>query len=481
MQRITGSPFIDGVPATNTKGTTVTAAWLNAVQEELAGVVELTGGALSGADNLQVAKGIQSQKLVTSVAGGTADALTGTFTPAITTLTPNMVLYVRAASANATASPTFTPNSGVIAPSGMFKGANAPLVIGDIAGAGHGLKLRWDATLTKWELMNPATGISPTVSTNIGQLKNLFINGGCQIAQRASASLSTSPTYGQVDRFAAWGAGTAVSAGTITQDTASPIGRTGYALKLAGVTITGAGVALARQRIESINARRLKNQTASFSVQVYHDVGPSINFLITIRKPTAADNYTGTTTIATSSAIAVPNAAGTQITLPNVAMGDCSNGIEIEVQAQCGAVTTKNISFTEWQIEEGQTISSFERREVVFERQLCQRYYEQTYDDGVAAGAATRTGLLFIGYRPVIHEAGGGGAFRVPKRVAPTMAYWDGAGNSNKASYRAMGVWYDNTDTVTAVLSSTNTYNLAIANGSGNGNANVHFTANAEL
>lgn len=213
-------------------------------------------------------------------------------------------------------------------------------------------------------------------SSSIGALKNLIINGGCQIAQRASVALTTSPLYGQVDRFAAWGTGTAVSAGMITQDTAASIGRTGYALKLSGVTITGAGVVLVRQRIESENAKRLKNQAASFSVQVYHDVGSTINYVVTIRKPTAANNYTGTTIIATGSAVAVATATGTQITLPNVAMGDCSNGIEIEVQAQCGAVTTKNFSFTEWQIEEGATVSTFDRRDVAVEMSLCTRYFQ---------------------------------------------------------------------------------------------------------
>ena len=168
MQRIVdnGGVFLGGNPSTNTKGTITTADWLNSVQEELAGLVEDTGEELSAPDNKQVSKGIQSGKLVTANAGGTADAITGAFTPAITTLTHNMVLYIRAGSANATASPTFTPNSGVLAPSSMYKGANASLAIGDISGAGHGLKLRWDATLTKWELMNPATGIITITPTN---------------------------------------------------------------------------------------------------------------------------------------------------------------------------------------------------------------------------------------------------------------------------------------------------------------------------
>jgi len=54
MQRITGSPFIDGNPGTNTKGTIIAAAWLNAVQEELAGTIEGLGGVLDPMNNGQL-------------------------------------------------------------------------------------------------------------------------------------------------------------------------------------------------------------------------------------------------------------------------------------------------------------------------------------------------------------------------------------------------------------------------------------------
>ncbi|MDG4475448.1 phage major tropism determinant [Thiovibrio frasassiensis] len=46
--------FNGGDPATNTKGTVVTDDWLNAVQEELAGVVEGLGGTLDPLDNGQL-------------------------------------------------------------------------------------------------------------------------------------------------------------------------------------------------------------------------------------------------------------------------------------------------------------------------------------------------------------------------------------------------------------------------------------------
>jgi microcystin-dependent protein len=54
MQRIPDSPFINGNPATSTQGTIVTADWLNAIQEELAGIVEKSGIVLDPENSAQV-------------------------------------------------------------------------------------------------------------------------------------------------------------------------------------------------------------------------------------------------------------------------------------------------------------------------------------------------------------------------------------------------------------------------------------------
>jgi hypothetical protein len=56
---------------------------------------------------------------------------------------------VRAAAANATATPTFTPNAGTIAAKTIVKGSNVALAVGDIAGAAHWLGLQYDATLDR--------------------------------------------------------------------------------------------------------------------------------------------------------------------------------------------------------------------------------------------------------------------------------------------------------------------------------------------
>lgn len=107
----------------------------------------------------------RSQNNVASIAtaAGTADAITGAFALTVTALTNGITLYVRTASANATTTPTFKADG--TAAKTIVKGNGLALSAGDIAGGGHWIELQYDATLDKWVLLNPATGVSNTAPT----------------------------------------------------------------------------------------------------------------------------------------------------------------------------------------------------------------------------------------------------------------------------------------------------------------------------
>lgn len=96
-----------------------------------------------------------------AVAGGSADAITASFSPAVVLLTNGLSVRVRATAANMTTSPTFTPNSGTIAPSPIKKGTNLNLAPGDIPGAGFWMELTYDLSSDVWVLKNPASGVIP--------------------------------------------------------------------------------------------------------------------------------------------------------------------------------------------------------------------------------------------------------------------------------------------------------------------------------
>lgn len=93
----------------------------------------------------------------TAMAGGTANDLTGAFTPAVAALTEGLTLHVRAAAANSSSSVTFKADGTTI--KAVVKGEGQNLVPGDIAAAGHWLVLRYDLTTDKWVLLNPARGL----------------------------------------------------------------------------------------------------------------------------------------------------------------------------------------------------------------------------------------------------------------------------------------------------------------------------------
>lgn len=235
-----------------------------------------------------------------------------------------------------------------------------------------------------------------------------IINGACRVAQRTAPNLSTSFQYGQVDRFAAKGAGTAVSAGTISQTTSANVGQSGYALKIAGATITGSGEVYVRYRMEAKDAIRYKNGAASFQVKVYQDTGGAINYVITVRKPSAADNFASTSDIANSGNISVPSGQATTISFENINsgnLGDVSNGIEIEIKAVCGAITTKNFEFAEFQLNRGVTAQMFVARSFADDELASQRYYRRWLEPhmmGIVASAGNTISRMGLHLHPAM-------------------------------------------------------------------------------
>jgi hypothetical protein len=154
--------FKDGNLGLGIVPTDMDAAWCNGLQEEVVNCIETAGLVATGATLTQlrdaIAIAVRLQSAAYASAGGTADALTGIYAPVVPALVNGLTLYVRAALANATTTPTFAPNG--LAAKTIVKGNGLALVAGDIAGAGHWVELQYDLTLDKWVLLNPATGVN---------------------------------------------------------------------------------------------------------------------------------------------------------------------------------------------------------------------------------------------------------------------------------------------------------------------------------
>lgn len=111
--------------------------------------------------------GVRDSIYNTAAAGGTVNAITATFTPTVTALVNGATVFVKASGANTVAAPTFSPDG--LAAIAIVKGSNLPLVAGDISGANFWMELRYDSSLAKWVLMNPATGAGSYVSGQVLQ------------------------------------------------------------------------------------------------------------------------------------------------------------------------------------------------------------------------------------------------------------------------------------------------------------------------
>src|SRR5690242_14771393 len=93
-----------------------------------------------------------------AVAGGTADALTAAMPTTLTALFDGLIIGVRAAAANATATPTL--NADGLGAKTIKKLGGSALVPGDINAAGHEGLYRYKLSDTHWELLNPTFGLN---------------------------------------------------------------------------------------------------------------------------------------------------------------------------------------------------------------------------------------------------------------------------------------------------------------------------------
>lgn len=103
-----------------------------------------------------------------AAATGTVNAITATYTPAIT-LADKTICSLYCAGANTSTAPTFAPNGLTARP--ITKLGGQALAAGDIPRAGFVALLQYDLASTRWELLNPATSTIPSsyVQNNVAQ------------------------------------------------------------------------------------------------------------------------------------------------------------------------------------------------------------------------------------------------------------------------------------------------------------------------
>ena len=193
--------------------------------------------------------------------------------------------------------------------------------------------------------------------------RNFLINGECIKVSGINTALLFTYAQGPVHGILARGdlLGGPPSSGTIKQDTASAVGQSGYSLFLDTVTTD---LVYTCVRVESILAAQFKNKTASVQCRVLNDVATNdLRYFIRLSKANAKDNFAAVTQINQSSAQTVASATDTLIKYENVSMGDCSNGIQLEIFCSrpfVAPIVNNNFRFTEYKLELGAVATGFE-------------------------------------------------------------------------------------------------------------------------
>jgi len=135
-------------------------------------------------------------------AGGTVNAITGTYSPAIDTLIDGLILGFRATGANTTTAPTFSPNGLTAHPITQYGGA--ALVPGSIPAAAWEGLIRYNLANTRWELLNPfpagnaywaaAGGTADAITLTISPAISALYDGLLVAGRMTGANTITNPT-----------------------------------------------------------------------------------------------------------------------------------------------------------------------------------------------------------------------------------------------------------------------------------------------
>jgi hypothetical protein len=346
-------------------------------------------------------------------------------------------------------------------------------------------------------------------SSSIG--KNRIINGAMVIDQRNAGAGGSTIGY-TVDRFGYFA--TQASKFTWGQNLNSvtpPVNFSNYLgfQSSSAYSVISSDYFGIQQRIEGFNTSDLgfgtvNAKTVTLSFQVYSSLTGTFggalqnsngtrSYPFTYSVPTANTWTTVSVTVAgdtTGTWVGATNGIGL-IANFNLGAGSTFSGTagswaSANYTSATGSVSivgTSGATFyiTSVQLETGVNASSFEFRQYGTELLLCQRYFQKSYEDGTALGAATTNGIVG-GY---IAETAGRAVsitFQVPLRATATIAYWDGAGNASKYSSLANNSWVNNLSAA-FVLNSTSSKGviLSATSGAAGSTGFIQYSATAEL
>jgi hypothetical protein len=382
--------------------------------------------------------------LYASAVAGSANAIQITVPLTLTSgYQTGMSFNFVASYANTSATPTLNVNGA--GAKLIVRDNNSSLNPSDIAANGA-YQVYYDGT--QFHLMNPT-------SNTTHQVTNVVINGGMNIDQRLEGSSTTpasAPTY-LVDRFAWWYIGIGGISGG--QSTNAPTALTTSLQKSLSCQVTTIDGSIAgtdyysiQYGIEGFDSQPLIGNT--FTVSFYVRSSVTGTYCFAVRNAGYTNSYIQEYTISVADTWqlvtltfpgGLPSASFTNVTnsfnafliwtvasnlsgTANVWTGTNSNCTTNQVNF----MGTLNAIFriTGVQLFQGSNTPEWEPRPIAEEYDLCQRYYQKSYQFGVAPGGVTSNGVVAATAintgTPLIGMAAN---FASRMRATPTVTWWN--------------------------------------------------------
>ena len=273
-------------------------------------------------------------------------------------------------------------------------------------------------------------------------LRNKIINGDMRIAQRGAGpfALTTTYSYLTVDRFFAVMATSA--AGGMQQNTDAPTGFVNslYFYRNAASALTG-GLGTG-QVVETLNIYDLKGQTVTFSFYAkaaanFSASGSSLSSQVitgTAANATSATLGSWTGQAATNQANTITTTWTKYSMTATIPSGALSLAVLLQWTPVGTAGASDGVFVTGLQLEVGPVATPFEQIPYGLSLQLCQRYFQKSYQASTAPGTNTNLSIISGYASDPTRVTGVVNRFPVVMRTQPNTQIYSETGSLNQVS-----------------------------------------------
>tara|TARA_B100001287_G_scaffold69115_1_gene56859 strand:- start:527 stop:1687 length:1161 start_codon:yes stop_codon:yes gene_type:complete len=314
-----------------------------------------------------------------------------------------------------------------------------------------------NTNFTEAEKQDLTDDIKPLLGSSGGGNKNLIINGAMNVAQRGTSStgLGTSAGYFTLDRYRTTFSNTA---GRVTMEQVADV-HDGFANAMkfscttADTSIGSNEYFILQQKIEGQNLQQLKKGSSDaeqFTVSFYVKGNASATYVVEIydldnnrqisKTFSVTTNWTRvelTFPADTTGAFDDDNNASLQLGIwlhagSTYTSGTLNSSAFAAVTSANRAVgissifdsTARTFFITGVQLEVGNVATEFDHRSFGQELELCQRYYQKSYDYSTTPGTATTIGSISNTAYAAINYAGNSVQLPVRMRTTPTVTLY---------------------------------------------------------